>query len=262
MDVSFQTSIAHKIGHHSFYKLVPNLSILRITVMTPRAFELLDDCHVRIADKTFRCHYATSQLDGKPAYSIEGTSDERNGLAQRIFIHDFRDICPTDLPNGISVIIDRPKSTFKQLNFANLTKADDRTEIELVITFYFSDWHLPINLQNFAAKYCEAMLGSIENIIEADFFVEDVSVMVTCRVSIKPTTTFLVAYRNAADQILTTYRNCLESLYIPTPTSGSKSPKASDDSTGTKWWFRYVIVPILGSGAVAAIAAALIALLK
>lgn len=229
--------------------------------MPAPAFELIDNETLRIGERVVSCHFSDPPFEGKYRYLADTTSDERDRIYQHLFVHDFREVHPSDLPNGISINIQSPRSDFRQINFAEIKKANDQSELIIVLCFDYVDWHLPINLQHFAERYRDALLDHVDSALECHIDHSDPGLFINCSVSVAPDTDYLSAYKKAVSQILATYRKCLENIYKP-PSPKEAKPLQADDTAGAKWWFRYVIVPLLGSGAVAAIAAGLIALAK
>lgn len=229
--------------------------------MPAPAFELIDNKTFRVGETVVSCHFSDPPFNGKYRYLADCTSNERDRICQHLFIHDFRNVRPSDLPNGISINIQSPRSDFRQINFVEIKKANDQSELIIVLCFDYVDWHLPINLQNFAERYRDALLLGVENVLECHIDHSEPGLFINCSISVVPDTDYLSAYRIAVSQILATYRKCLEDIYKQPPAKEAKMAQANDTG-GAKWWFQYVIVPILGSGAVAAVAAGLIALLK
>lgn len=229
--------------------------------MRARTFELIDNETFRVGERVVSCHFVDPPVQGKYRYLAETTSDERDRICQHLSIHDFREIHPSDLPNGISINIQSPRSDFRQIHFAEIKKVNDQSELVIVLCFDYVDWHLPINLQHFAERYRDALLSHVDRALDCHIDHSEPGLILSCSISVPPDTDYLSAYGKAVSQILATYRTSLENIYKPPSPKGAK-PIQADDSAGAKWWFRYVIVPVLGSGAVAAIAAGLIALAK
>lgn len=230
--------------------------------MTIPVFEIIDKASFRVGDKLLSGHSCDPPLDGKYRYAMEGTSNERDRIVQHLFIHDFREVRPVDLPNGVSIHISNPKSEFRQVNFAEIKKINDQSELTIILCFDYVDWHLPLNLQHFAERYSGTLLRQVDSAIRCDIDQTEVGLFINCSIVVAPETNFLSAYRKADAQILAIYRKCLADIYTQQhPTKEIVTTQAKDND-GSKWWFRYVIVPIIGSGTVAAIAASLMALLK
>lgn len=231
--------------------------------MTAPAFELIDKSTFRVGDKVLSGHFCDPPLDGRYRYVTDGTSDERDRICQHLFVHDFRDVRPSDLPNGISINIQNPKSEFRQVNLVEIRKVEDQSELAIVLSFDYADWHLPLNLQYFAERYRDALLQQVDNARSCDVDQSDVGLFINCSIVVTPDINYLSAYRKADVQVLAAYRKCLADIYRQQhSTKEETAPAQVEDSVGAKWWFRYVIVPVIGSGTVAAIAAGLVALLK
>ncbi|MCK6393617.1 hypothetical protein [Zoogloea sp.] len=230
--------------------------------MAAPVFELIDNSTFRFGERVVSGHFSDLPFHGKYRYVVEGTSDERARIPQQLFFHDFIDIRPADLPNGISITLQRPRSEFRQVNFAEIKKVDDQSVLVIILCFDYVDWHLPINLQLFSERYRDSLLRQVDSAVEAHIDQADFGLFINCSISVASDVTFLAAYRKADSQILATYRKCLEDLYKTQPAKNETKPAKTDDSEGAKWWFRYVIVPVVGSGAVAAIAAGLMAFVK
>lgn len=231
--------------------------------MAAPVFELIDNSTFRFGDRVVSGHFSDPPFHGKCRYLVDGTSDERDRISQKLFVHDFIDIRPADLPNGISITLQRPRSEFRQVNFAEIKKIDDKSVLVIILCFDYVDWHLPINLQHFSERYRDSLLRQVDSAVESHIDQADFGLFVICSISVASDVTFLAAYRKADSQILAAYRKCLEDLYKTLPAKKNETkPAKTDDSEGAKWWFRYVIVPVVGSGAVAAIAAGLMAFVK
>lgn len=229
--------------------------------MTSSVFEPIDKSSFRIGDKIVAGHVCDPPF-GKIKFIIEGTSDRRDPVSQHLFINDLSYIYPADLPNGTSIHIQNPQSDFQEVNSVEFIKSDDQSKLTIALCFNYIDWHFPINLHHFAERYINALLHKVYGAIECNVEQCEPGLFINCCLSVAPYLTLSLAYRKADSQVLATYRMCLADIYsTPTPTKEHALPQ-SEDSAGAKWWFRYVIVPVLGSGAVAAIAAGLMALLK
>jgi hypothetical protein len=229
--------------------------------MPTPAFELIDNSTFRVGGRVVSCHFSDPPFGGKYRYVAEGTSDERDRICQHLFVHDFREVRPSDLPNGISINIQSPRSEFRQINFTEIKKANDQSELIIVLCFDYADWHLPINLQHFAERYRDALLRQVDSAIQCHIDQSDPGLFISCSILVAPDTDYLSAYRKAVSQILATYRKNLDGIYKQ-PSAKEEKAAQSDNTGGAKWWFQYVIVPILGSGAIAAVAAGLMALVK
>lgn len=233
--------------------------------MTHPPFELVSESKFRIGERIVSGHFCDPPANGKWKYVIEANSDERHHIGQLLFVHDFSDVRPTDLPNGISIVIQGPKSDFGQVSFADIKKINDKSELTVVLNFDYVDWHLPLNLQHFVESFRDALIQQVDHANNCHIDHRDIGLSVDCSVGVDPDTNYFSAFKKVDAQVLATYRKCLSDIYkqqhVPKlePITVSRPDEAA---SGARWWVRYVIVPVIGSGAVAALAAGLIALLK
>lgn len=226
-------------------------------------FELLDQSTFKVGGRKVKCSYCNPPFQGKYKYLADGISNEKDSVWQQLFIHDFSDTHPTDLPNGISITIVDPKSDFREVNFAKIEKIDDKSELTIILNFNYVDWHLPISLPHFLEGYREALFKEVKDATQATIESSDVvGFFISCSVVVQPTENFWSAYLQTTSQMLTIYRKFLAEMFGERQQLKPKKTSSDDDNSGAKWWFRYVIVPVLGSGAVAAIAAGLMAFAK
>ena len=231
--------------------------------MTSTSFEILENKRIRIGSQLLDMHLSSPPLDGKWKYIIEATSDTRDKIVQHLNMHQLGDIYPTDLPNGISISISSPKTEFRAIQFADIKKLDDQSELRVTMIFDFVDWHLPVNLQHFGENYRDAMLVEVKEALLAEITTTEFGLFITCGVRVPPKTNYLDAYRKINTQVLTTYRKCIADTYKSKDIKVINSrPLQKSDSTGLKWWVRYVLVPVIGSGAFAAVIAGLITFFK
>lgn len=231
--------------------------------MTTPAFEFLSEEQARIGDAIVKVYRCNPPLDGKWKFSIEATSDDRDTIVQKLRLHELRDVRPPDIPNGTAIMIQRPRTEFRELQFADIRKIDDRSEMHVTMVFDFIDWHLPISLQHFAKSYCDAMLKLVEGATSTHIAATEAGLFITCEVAVPPITNFWAAFQNIDTQVLATYRKCIADTYIPKSEMPvqTQAPQLTD-AHGARWWIRYVLVPIVGSGTFAAVIAGLMAFLN
>jgi hypothetical protein len=142
-----------------------------------------------------------------------------------------------------------------------IQKANDRSELTIILSFDYSDWHLPVNLINFLENYRGTLIEELNGAIKCDIEPNEIGAHINCSISVAPEFDYFSVYQKASGQVLATYRKCLQNIYQE-PVTREQIVEKTNETAGAKWWFQYVVVPILGSGAVAALAAGLIALLK
>lgn len=226
-------------------------------MMGDSAFELVGNTSIRIEDKQYSCHWIEKPVEGKYHFLLEGTSDKRDKLMQHLFVHDFINVFPADLPNGIQVTFCYPKYEFRNVSFAYIRKYENSSSLSITLEFIYSDWHFPLSLQHFADIFCEKLRHRIDGIIEAEIESEEsVGLFVSCKVSARPNVSFWDAYKKLEAQLLATYRSCLDETSVRNTPILEVSAVQSQEESAARWWIRNVVVPLIGSGAVAAIVAA------
>jgi hypothetical protein len=226
-------------------------------------FELLVPDRVRIGDVELRAHYNADAGKGEDRYVVEATASPHKSYAQRFALHELRHLTPADLPNGFYMSVESveyAKLKFRDIHFLTLSKHDDKLRVRLTIALDHADWHLPVNLTNFAELYVDALSQSIT----AEMDRGDYGVSIVGSVIAPPDTNLFKTTSDLAETCLRKYRECIASGYSSTigKTKVAPSPGGASDVAGSKWWMRYVVVPLLGSGAFAAAIAGLVALLK
>ena len=212
-----------------------------------------------VGDAQVRMHTMEPPFEGKWRYLVSGEGHEGSHPEHHLSPHNLRGLRPSDVPNGLSLSIYRPKSSFRLLSSFELRKLDDESQISVNVDLAFADWHLPKNLRDFVDDYRSALLRGLTNLVNVTIDQDEVGYSLTCAVKVSPSGDFFAAYTSLAEEVLAAYRQALAELVRP---SAPIQPTSPTDGHGPRWWIRYVVVPILGSGAVAAAVTAVVALLR
>jgi hypothetical protein len=230
---------------------------------TQSAFELLGSGKVRLGSNELKAYYL-DRVDGDGArYVIEVSADMHQQHMQHLAPHGLREIYPRDLPNGFYLSMERldaTRSFFRNVHFLTILKKDDCLNLGLVISFDHTDWHLPISLAAFSDQYVAALeeTPAKARVVQSEYGVD-----ITCSFAVAPNEDLYVAIQRTAANCLRKYRECIASGYGVVVQQVRRAPShVSHDMYGHKWWIRYVLVPIIGSGAFAAVVAGVLALFK
>jgi hypothetical protein len=225
------------------------------------AFNILDNKTATIGDLRLRLDQVEPPLDDKWRYILAAAGNDRHApQLQKLETHQLRFISPADIPNGMSLSIYQPRSVFREIDFLQLQKFNDSSQLIVTVTFDFADWHLPKNLRDFIDDYCAMLKNEVDNFVNAYPDQNDVGFSIICSATVPPSENFYAAYQKLSDQILKSYRHTLATLFSKTDnTVKSITISQPTDTHGARWWIRYVAVPVLGSGAVIT---AILALLK
>jgi hypothetical protein len=238
--------------------------------MPPQSpFELLGQGRVRIGSVDLKVHEYPAATADEDRYVIEATADQHQKFAQHFPPHELRSTRPSDLPNGLYLSIERlehGRAIFRNLHFLTVKKYRDQTTLTLAIYFEHWDWHLPESVTTFAERYASALTALPGGGSLALAQTQDTGAAVTYSLVAPVDQDIYTSFQNAAQGCLKQFRTCIAEGYKTSSGSSarSKSPFKieSSDSTGPRWWVRFVLVPLLGSGAFAAFIAALIAIAK
>lgn len=149
-------------------------------------------------------------------------------------------------------MIERPRSEFKNTTSAHFKHISTGHEISQDIYFDYADWHLPLNIIDFADLLKRELENGPSKLAQVRIYKSDVSVYLICIAAISGNDDLYVKFKEINASIMRAYRTCLHSLTKPPTTEGTRH---KDDTNGVKWWVRYVAVPLVGSGAFAALVA-------
>jgi hypothetical protein len=227
------------------------------------AFELLGPGKARLGSNEFIAQCLDAARADGMRYVIEVTADSRQQHGQHLTPHGLREIRPKDLPNGFYLSMERLDAThffFRNIHFLTIFKKDDRLKLEIMISFDHADWHLPVSLAVFSDQYVAALC---ENSAVASGVQSEYGVDVTYSFIVAPDEDLYLAFQQGAGACLRKYRECIASGYGGTAQKVHRvASSLSTDLDGHRWWIRYVVVPIVGSGTFAAVVAALLSLFK
>ncbi len=217
-------------------------------------FEVISDDSVRIRGRAFKVHHQAEPFEDGTTHTLEATTDSRNKYGQFLEVHELREISAAMLPVGFSIMIERPKSQFKDTTLAYFKNVRAGHQISQGIYFDYADWHLPINVMDFADLLKAELTEGQARLSKVHIDKADASLYMTCMLNIDTDDDLYARFKDLDASITRAYRRCIQSLATPHQQVEHKS-----DSSGLKWWVRYVVVPLAGSGAFAALIAWLIA---
>ena len=176
-------------------------------------------------------------------YSIETTSNSGNKYGQHFFPRKLSGLSGDDFPSSTSLAIYDLKSGFKFLDMLYVRRCGEDTSLELLGSIDFHSWDLPESLGTFIDRYV-AKLRESELVHSVSATREDYGYFIKCAAPVGSEDLFS-KFSELEGIMESTYRNYL----LP---AESNPPQAYGDGR-LHWWIRYVIVPLVGSGAVAAV---------
>lgn len=181
-------------------------------------------------------------------YSAELAADPRAPEQYRFFISYLKGVGCRDLPDNLSLRIACSHSPFRRINMVQLQKRQKRgCMLKVVLDFDYQNWEMAESIGSFVSRYVETINQELN----------------TYAVSEKSENGYLIectfSDANIPD-ILKWYSNCenaLERIFqreIINPPD-AKNEKKSYGEEKYHWWLRYVLVPLVASGAIAAVLA-------
>jgi len=210
--------------------------------------------------------------DQEYRYVIEVLANEDTRVGQYFPTHELRKASPADFPNDFYFAtsgIGSRRTLFRNLYGLTITKKLDVTRLCIQINFEHWDWHLPENLHHFAERLVQTLKKSSDAQIEASFERDDVGLTFLASVIAPSNQDLYSTFLQLASDTLKAYRSTLAQGYNVPPESSSppsaeiKTPLPSlSDTHGTRWWIRYVVVPVVGSGTFAVVIGGMLKLLK
>jgi hypothetical protein len=214
--------------------------------MTAAEIEIVEPKRIRIRDRHFDVFYhAPPQSDGS-IYDLEASANELSHARNHLKPHELRGIRGRDLPAGLSIMIESPKSHLKNMSLVYFENLNEGPIVKSWIYFDHADWHLPLHLIDFCDLVQEEIASSKDVVRRVEVHESDVGVNLLCVAPVSPLADCYLVFQALDDLILKGYRACLRSLMKDAPALRVKStdiPVA--DGHGAKWWIRYVVVPVV-----------------
>jgi hypothetical protein len=218
--------------------------------MSGSKFEIINSKELRIGKRTLSYHHQNPPIDNT-IYSIDASDNSRDSHTQKLHPFDFKEIKPSDLPNGITISLAISQAEFSYLCYFYINKANDQVEISVLVDLLFKEWHLQTNLAHFIELYKSTLFEVITNISDIEIEPTDVGYFVIAKSKVLTSSAIYDAYIKLSKEVLFAYRKSLANLTLDN--SKKSSFNIPPDSSGLRWWLRYVLVPIIGSGTFVAV---------
>lgn len=187
--------------------------------------------------------------DGSTHY-VEATSDPSDKYQLKLSPSELKGLLGAMLPKGFQLIIYRPESRSKGLDYFSVENIAQGLCINLSVGYYFQDWTYRTNLIYFAEALRAAIEQKVVNCQSARLEKDAYGVDIWCAISLERTDDVYDVYRRTDEAIYALYRNALANAdkgFVRELEAATRS------DSGTRWWVRYVIVPIVSGGTGAAI---------
>lgn len=199
---------------------------------------------IQLAGVKLEAYYSEEPLDGYN-YTIEtnGGAGQHKGSMQSFYARRLGGVSASDFPDHTELSIYEYKSGFKYISMVYIRKKRGVAELGYVMHIDFANWDLPESLAIFFDRFCKAIEanGLFSDIVrEQTEYGYDLCI----NVELGPDDDIYGRMRGAEDVLDSLYRREL----VP--------DKASMHKYGEDrfhWWIRYVLVPLVCSGGIAAV---------
>jgi hypothetical protein len=146
-------------------------------------------------------------------------------------------------PDSLELSIYQPQLQFHPIDMIYVSKSSIAS-IRIMMSFYFSTWEMPESLGSFVERYAKAISQRPE-ILDASSEKNDVGYGVYCEIQPGWSKDIYRCIQELENTVLSLYRQ-----QIVPPTAQAKEKYGEER---LHWWIRYVIVPVVCSGGIAAI---------
>jgi hypothetical protein len=212
--------------------------------------ELVDKNKIRIHERVFHVHHCDPPLPDGTVYNLEASADRTQRHVQHLELRELHGIKGRDLPHGLSIEIDCLRTAIGNSGIVGIDNLYRGLEISESMYFAYSAWHLPGNLVDFVDELKKELEQKQYGMARVTTDRSDATIYVSSAIAIAPDEDCLVSFTRLDDAMRSAHRAALRrfiaahaKLVVPD----------APDSRGVKWWLRYVIVPVLGSGACVAL---------
>lgn len=200
---------------------------------------------VEIGEHKLEAHYDESPRDGF-RYSIDAIGNSHDKRGQKFYPHFMKGINGSSFPDSVDLHVYDVKRKFRHIDSIWVRKVDGRCSIMNSMSLYYPDWELPESISNFVDRYVKALRKQCD-IAEVEFSKDEYGYNIFCTVNISESEDIYSGIEKLEEAQEFLYRKLL-----------IKPDKKVSEKYGEgrlHWWIRYVIVPLIGSGTIAAILA-------
>ncbi|MDT8383445.1 MAG: hypothetical protein RRB22_03435 [Gammaproteobacteria bacterium] len=205
-----------------------------------------DHTIIHIGNYPIKVWHNDPLVDGYEYYG-ELSTGQRTPKEYRCNLSYFSGVSCIDLPDRLHLWITHNGSEFKRVNFVRITKLSNQCKLVITLNIDYARWELEESVSSFVFRFVDFIKNELNVEITADK--TDVGYCID-----------VPFYGSKVDDIYNWYSTCehtVEKFYqkcLVSPTgNNSESVKYGEDRL--HWWVRYVFVPLIGSGTIAAVLA-------
>ncbi|NEZ02537.1 hypothetical protein G4Y73_00065 [Wenzhouxiangella sp. XN201] len=200
---------------------------------------------IQIGESILEAYFSNEPIDGFPL-TVETHSNHARKVGQKFYPRQLQGLRGEQFPEGVDLAIYEAKRGFRYVNAIWVKKLAGQCEISNSISLDFHSWDLPESLGSFIDRYVDALQSS-ELAIRVSSSKTEYGFDLISTIDVPGTSDIY----SRLEQLESTQESLYRKELIP-PTGG---PIQKYGEERRHWWIRYVIVPLVGSGAVAAVLA-------
>lgn len=217
--------------------------------------KIISNKEILIGERILPIFHHDPLIDGAE-YSLETTSDSKNKFQPELYVRQLKGVTANLLPDRLDISIYNPKSPFRFIDYLVVKKRATSCTMTIFLTFYYSKWDHALNLVQWSEIFRSDLLSKVTAIKTAVKHRDEYGVNFLCDVNLSDTDDIFEVFERVGSDIETVYVQSIKRADIAI--SDSQSELLPDKRRELRWWIQYVVVPLLGSGAFAALVAWLV----
>lgn len=210
-------------------------------------FEFTGPDSVRIGARTVRMSVQDIPMQDGTTHLVEATSDPRSKSEEKLCPADLAGVKAESIPRGFQVTIYQPEARATGLDVLAIDNIRHGLRMLIALRFYFSDWSRRVNLMDFAQTFRGLIEQELTACRDVRFEKDEYGVSLWISLSMKPGDDCYESYTETESAIANLHRRALAEA------DHRLQSTAAPSDAGFRWWLRYVIVPIVSGGTLAAL---------
>ncbi len=194
--------------------------------------------NIRIGERNFACSPCESVIH----IFAHG---ENSSIGETFQLRELSGVMSNEFPNNVQLTIQFCKNIFSQLNFVELLKTQGTLSVKIIFFISYKNWDSSESVEVFCDRLSEKI--NKDNRMRSKPAKDEVGVFLENSFVIATNIDLYEAIDKEIVYLTKTWRCCR------TPTFEYPKVKESYGEGRYHWWMRYVAVPIITSGAIAAL---------
>ena len=198
---------------------------------------------VQIGTNELEASVSENPIDGF-RFTVEANGDPKLKIPQLFYPTQLTGVKAEQFPDSLDLHIYNVSSGFRFIDMVSVTKLEGNCFFKNWISFGFQNWDLGESLGSFIDRYADALRNSSLK-VKVETYKDEYGYSMISTIPVAPEESIYDRMSKLEELQETTYRKQL----LPSKTEESK--KYGEERI--HWWIRYVIVPLVCSGAAATV---------